>query len=159
MTVALPRVSFLSDTPLATAELRRSLEHRSAGAVVVFEGVVRAHHEGRRVTGLEYTAFDLLAESEWDRLGAAASAAHDVIEIAGRHRVGTLAVGDCAVWIGVAAVHRAPAFAACEWLINAIKRDVPIWKRERYGDGRVVWRHDPCSAPPQMPIDGNRVAP
>jgi molybdopterin synthase catalytic subunit len=146
------RTSFLSATPIATAELRRSLEDRSAGAVVVFEGVVRDHHEGRGVAGLEYVAFDVLAETEWRRLAAGAASRFAVVAIEGCHRTGTLGIGECAVWIGVAAAHRAAAFAACEWLIDSVKRDLPIWKREEYVDGRIDWRHDPVSGQGQSSI-------
>lgn len=144
-------LSFLSPIPIDTVASRRCLERRAAGAVVVFEGTVRDHHEGRSVVRLEYSAHGAVAESVWRDLEARARAEFEVVAIGAQHRVGTLAVGECAVWIGVAAAHRAPAFAACHWLIDAIKRDMPIWKREHYSDGAVDWRHDVVE-PPSAPI-------
>ncbi|MEO6065260.1 MAG: molybdenum cofactor biosynthesis protein MoaE [Lysobacterales bacterium] len=134
--------AFLSATPLDTAELRRSLERFSAGAVVVFEGVVRDHHEGKSVLRLEYSAFEAAVEVAWSKLRENALANFDVTAIAGQHRVGTLDIGESAVWIGVAAAHRGAAFAACQWLIDEAKRELPIWKREHYADGNIQWRHE-----------------
>ena len=143
---------FLSTTPLATADLRRSLESATAGAVVVFEGVVRNHHDGRAVVRLEYSAFEAVVEAEWRRLEEQARAGFEITAVVGRHRLGTLAIGECAVWIGVAAAHRAAAFAACQWLIDEVKRELPIWKREHYADGSVHWRHEPLPDPAQTAI-------
>ncbi len=134
--------TFLSTTPLETVRLRRSLECVSAGAVVVFEGVVRDHHDGKSVLRLEYSAFDAAVETEWSKLRERALATFAVAAIAGQHRVGTLEIGECAVWIGVAAAHRGAAFAACHWLIDEAKRELPIWKREHYADGNIDWRHE-----------------
>ncbi len=139
-------VEFLSPVRIDTAALRRSLERREAGAVVVFEGMVRNHHAGRSVLRLEYSAHAMVAEAIWRDLQASALAEFQVAAVRARHRVGELGIGDCAVWIGVAAAHRAPAFAACQWLIDAIKRELPIWKREHYADGTVEWRHDASAA-------------
>ncbi len=136
---------FLSAAPLATGDLRHSLERDSAGAVVVFEGIVRDHHDGRAVSRLEYSAFEAVAESEWARLRELARERFGLASVAGMHRLGTLEIGECAVWIGVASSHRAQAFAACQWLIDEIKTGLPIWKREHYADGQVDWRHDPAS--------------
>ncbi len=135
-------VAFLSQVRIDPVALRQSLERREAGAVVVFEGRVRNHHAGRSVLGLEYSAHAAVAEVNWRELKARALAEFEVAAIRAQHRVGGLDIGDCAVWIGVAAAHRAPAFAACQWLIDAIKRELPIWKREHYADGTVGWRHD-----------------
>lgn len=137
-----PPVLFLSAKPLVSDQLRRSLEQSSAGAVVVFEGVVRDHHQGRSVVRLEYSAFDPVVEAEWQNLRERARASFEVKAITGQHRVGTLGIGDSAVWIGVASAHRASGFAACQWLIEAIKRELPIWKKEHYADGSIDWRHD-----------------
>jgi len=134
--------SFLSPIPIDAVASRRSLERSEAGAVVVFEGTVRDHHAGRPVLRLEYSAHVAVAESAWQELQARTLAEFEVVALRGYHRVGTLAIGECAVWIGVAAAHRAPAFAASQWLIDAIKRELPIWKREHYADGTVEWRHE-----------------
>ncbi len=100
---------------------------------------MRDLNEGRRVTALDYEAFEALATAEGARIVDAALARHGAI--AGRcvHRLGHLAVGDVAVWVGVAAPHRAEAFAACREIIDAIKHRLPIWKKEHYADGDSGW--------------------
>ena len=132
----------LSADSIDLGSMRQSLERREAGAVVVFEGTVRDHHAGRSVLRLEYSAHRAVVETAWQDLQSRALADFDVVAIRARHRIGALGIRDCAVWVGVAAAHRVPAFAACQWLIDAIKRELPIWKREHYADGTVEWRHD-----------------
>ncbi len=144
--------AFISAAKFDTLDLRAALVQSGAGAVVVFEGVVRDHHAGRAVVGLEYSAFEPLAQSGWLQLCDRATREHEISRVVGRHRVGALEIGDCAVWVGVAAAHRSAAFAACEWLIAAIKAELPVWKFERYADGPGAWRHEaspggPAAAP------------
>lgn len=111
----------------------------SAGALVVFEGWVRDHHQGRPVEALRYEAYAPLAEREGARVLAEAvekyrlRAAHCV------HRVGHLEIGETAVWIGVSADHRDAAFLACRYVIDEIKARVPIWKQEFHPGAEPVW--------------------
>jgi sulfur-carrier protein adenylyltransferase/sulfurtransferase len=128
-----------SATPIDAAALAAPLARPAAGGFAVFEGRVRDLNEGRRVTALDYEAFEALASSEGAQIVEAAVARHGAI--AGRcvHRIGHLAVGDVAVWVGVAAPHRAEAFAACREIIDAIKHRLPIWKKEHYADGDSGW--------------------
>lgn len=148
-----PAAPFLTASRLATDALRRTLECPAAGAVVVFEGIVRDHHGGRAVARLEYSAFGPVAEVEWARLREQARERFGLAAVAGQHRVGTLEIGECAVWIGVAASHRVGAFAACQWLIDEVKAALPIWKREHYADGELAWRHDPAAPPAPSGFD------
>ena len=111
----------------------------SAGGFVTFDGKVRNDHQGRAVTALEYEAFDQLAVPEGERLLAEATVKFGLIAARCLHRVGRLAVGDTAVWIGVAAAHRREAFEACEWIIDQLKCRVPIWKKEHFADGDSGW--------------------
>jgi adenylyltransferase/sulfurtransferase len=100
---------------------------------------VRDHNEGRTVTGLEYEAFEELAVAEGCRIVEAAIARHGILRARCVHRLGRLAVGDVAVWVGVSARHRAEAFAACREIIDAIKHQLPIWKKEHYASGASAW--------------------
>ena len=131
----------LSESTIDTPRLGRGLESPRTGAVVVFEGRVRDHHEGRVVVGLSYEAYAELALAEGSRITAEARARFGIEQVACVHRVGELAIGEVAVWVGVTAAHRDAAFAACRYVIDEVKARVPIWKHERYADGEAQWRH------------------
>lgn len=131
----------LRDSALDGAALRRELQAHAAGGFCCFEGWVREQHAGRAVLRLDYQAYDVLAISEGERIVDEAMQRFDVIDLRCEHRVGTLELGEVAVWIGVASAHRDAAFAACRYLIDEIKRRVPIWKREHYADGDSGWIH------------------
>jgi molybdopterin synthase catalytic subunit len=108
------------------------------GGIACFLGTVRNHHSGREVARLEYSAYGPMAEAECNRIVQEARARWDCA-VALRHRIGMLEIGDSAVAIAVAAAHREAAFAACRFVIEELKRRVPIWKRERFADGTVEW--------------------
>lgn len=131
----------ISEAPFDIAPLRRLLMSPRAGAFASFEGWVRDHHEGRVVTGLRYEAYMALAEAEGLRILAEAARRFDIADAACIHRIGDLAPGDLAVWVGASAAHRDAAFAACRWIIDETKSRVPIWKHEHYGDGQATWLH------------------
>lgn len=131
----------LSETPIDIAPLRAGVLDPRAGGYASFEGWVRDHHAGRAVDGLDYEAYATLAEREGERIIAEAKARFDVIDARCVHRVGTLAIGDLAVWVGVSAAHRGAAFDACRYIIDETKRRVPIWKREHYREGDSDWLH------------------
>lgn len=138
----------LSDGPFQLEPLRQALHDPRAGAFTSFEGWVRDHHQGRGVAGLCYEAYASLAESEGDRIMEDALARFNVVQVRCVHRVGELAVGELAVWVGVSAAHRDAAFDACRFVIDEVKARVPIWKRERYVDGAADWLHpQPTKAP------------
>ena len=139
----------LADAPFDIALLRAGLASPRAGAVAVFEGCVRDHHDGRRVSGLRYEAYAVLAEKEGAAVLSQACARFAIEDAACVHRIGELAIGDLAVWVGVSAAHRDAAFAACRWIIDEVKARVPIWKHERYADDAgapAAWLH-PLDAP------------
>ena len=131
----------LADARIDAGSERAALGHSAAGACVAFEGWVRDHSDGRAVHRLDYQAYAPLAETEGEAILAAAVARFDVREVRCVHRVGSLAIGDLAVWAGVSADHRDAAFAACRWIIDEVKRRVPIWKNEHYADGESGWLH------------------
>ena len=134
------RFSFASTT-IDPALLRTELEHPGAGGYASFEGWVRDHNDGRAVAGLRYEAYAELAEREGEAILAEALRRFDILDAACAHRTGDLAIGELAVWVGVAAAHRDAAFAACRWIIDEVKARVPIWKRERYAEGDAGWLH------------------
>ncbi|UNK50424.1 molybdenum cofactor biosynthesis protein MoaE [Lysobacter sp. S4-A87] len=131
----------LSETPFDTASLRAQLLDDRVGGYASFEGWVRDHNDGRAVNGLRYEAYAALAEAEGERVLAEALAKFDILDARCVHRVGDLAIGELAVWVGVSAAHRDAAFAACRFVIDEVKARVPIWKHERYADGDAGWLH------------------
>jgi molybdopterin synthase catalytic subunit len=131
----------LSGTPIDAGAQRLSLEDPAAGGCVTFEGWVRNHNEARAVTRLDYQAYGPLAEDEGEAILAEATTKFALRAVRCVHRTGSLAIGDLAVWVGVSADHRDAAFAACRWIIDEVKRRVPIWKNEHYADGESGWLH------------------
>jgi molybdopterin synthase catalytic subunit len=126
-------------SPLDLAVLRASMADVRAGGFVCFEGWVRNSNEGREVLRLEYEAFAPLAEKEGARILEEATKLFPVFDIRCVHRVGTLELGDLAVWVGVSAQHRGAAFDACRFVIDEVKSRVPIWKKEHYAGGDSGW--------------------
>jgi molybdopterin synthase catalytic subunit len=133
-----------------TQSARRELQTSSAGGYVSFEGWVRDLNEGQEVTRLEYEAFQELAVKEGDRIVAEALRRFPVKHALCIHRVGSLSVGDMAVWVGVSSAHRGEAFDACRFIIDEVKHRVPIWKKEHYRSGDSGWVNcERCAAAPQ----------
>lgn len=128
-----------SSAPVDTAALARALADPAAGGFAAFEGWVRNHNEGLAVTRLEYEAFEALALKEGERILAEARARFPIVRAACVHRLGTLDVGELAVWVGVSAHHRDEAFRACRYIIDEVKQRVPIWKKEHYASGDSGW--------------------
>jgi molybdopterin synthase catalytic subunit len=131
-------MAFLSTEPIELSPLFARVHSPSRGGIAAFVGQVRDHHDGRAVLRLDYSAYAPMAEAECERIVAEAEARWSV-DVALRHRVGSLAIGDTAVAVVAASAHRADAFAACRYVIEEVKRRVPIWKREHYADGTVTW--------------------
>ena len=138
----------LADTPVDTAILRADLLDDRVGGYASFEGWVRNHNDGRPVTGLRYEAYVALALSEGERVLDEARSRFDVLDAHCVHRIGDLAIGELAVWVGVSAAHRDAAFAACRYIIDEVKARVPIWKREAYVEGDAGWLHPRPAEPP-----------
>lgn len=129
----------ISDQMIDVAKLRQQLENPGSGGVCVFEGWVRNQNEGRDVQRLEYEVYAPLAVSEGNKVIAEAMRDFPFLEALCVHRSGLLAIGDCAVWVGVSAAHRDEAFKACRYIIDEIKNRLPIWKKEHYVDGDSGW--------------------
>lgn len=108
------------------------------GAVTVFDGIVRNNTRGRQTLFLEYSAYDTMALTQMQQLAVEAIAKFSVRDVAVVHRLGRLEVGETSILIAVVSAHRGAAFEACRWLIDTIKKQVPIWKKEHFVDG-AVW--------------------
>jgi len=129
----------LTTAPLDHTALRKAASDPHSGAVAVFEGTVRNHHQGRDVLRLEYEAHPPVAEKEGQKVVDEAVKRCGLDHAEAVHRVGELAIEDSAVIVVVAAPHRAEAFDACRYIIDEIKHRVPIWKKEFYSDGSSEW--------------------
>ena len=150
-----PRFGF-SESPLDLAALRASVADVANGGYASFEGWVRNHNEGIAVTSLEYEAFQQLAVKEGERIVAEACERFGVTVARCVHRVGTLGLGDVAVWVGVSSHHRDEAFRACRYIIDEVKHRVPIWKKEHYVTGDSGWVNcERCAAAASVsPVSG-----
>ncbi len=129
----------VTDAPIDSAALQKALANPAAGGYCAFEGWVRNENEGHEVERLEYEAYEPLCISEGEKVIAEARAKFPFLEARCVHRVGLLELGECAVWIGVAAKHRDEAFRACRYIIDEIKVRLPIWKKEHYVNGDSGW--------------------
>jgi MoaE-MoaD fusion protein len=122
------------DTPNVLARIKQGGD----GAAVVFEGVVRNHSRGRRTLYLDYEAYEQMAVQQMEALAEQALKDFKVRDVAMVHRLGRLQIGETSVLIVVASAHRLAAFEASRWLIDTLKRTVPIWKKECFEDG-AIW--------------------
>lgn len=110
----------------------------AAGAIATFIGTTRNHNEGRCIYSLEYEAYSGMAENEMRTIGEEAAQRWDIKRIAVAHRIGHVPIGEASVVIAVSAAHRDEAFQACRYMIDELKKRVPIWKKEIY-EGGEVW--------------------
>jgi molybdopterin/thiamine biosynthesis adenylyltransferase/molybdopterin synthase catalytic subunit/rhodanese-related sulfurtransferase len=139
-----------SRTAIDAASLRQELADPTCGGYASFEGLVRNHNEGMSVRHLEYEAFEPLAAKEGERILAEAIERFGIEQAACVHRIGDLAIGEMAVWVGVSARHRDEAFRACRYIIDEVKHRVPIWKKEHYENGDSGWVNcERCAAAPR----------
>ena len=125
--------------PLDGAALAAEVARPEHGAVLVFVGTVRDMNEGRAVTGIEYQAYEAMAGRELDAIALEASREFGTSAIAVEHRTGRLAVGEASVVIALSHAHRGAAYDASRYIIEQLKRRVPVWKREEYVDGAREW--------------------
>lgn len=144
----LPPVSGGSDPPVRRAAIVRDpidtqailgqINRPEDGAAVVFEGVVRNQTRGRQTLYLDYEAYEEMALKQMEELAERALGQFGVRDVALVHRLGRLEIGEISVAIVVASAHRGAAFEACRWIIDTLKKTVPIWKKETFVDG-AVW--------------------
>ena len=124
--------------PIDTAALARQVRAPEDGAVVTFDGFVRNQSHNRPTLYLDYEAYESMALAKMREIGAQLHEKYRIHRVAIAHRLGRLEIGETSVLIVVASAHRAAAFDACRWLIDSLKRTVPIWKKEHFEDG-AVW--------------------
>ena len=127
----------LTREPIDIRKIADSLQRPEDGAVVLFEGIVRNNAQDKAVRFLEYDAYESMALKKLEEIGARARSEYAIRDIAIVHRLGHMDIGECSVAIAVASAHRGPAFDACRFAIDTIKKIVPIWKKEYYEDGEV----------------------
>jgi molybdopterin synthase catalytic subunit len=125
--------------PIDVAALLTEVGDTANGATVLFLGHVRDMNDGRPVTGIEYSAYGEMAERELAAIASECASAFGIAHLAIEHRLGMLALGDASIAIAVAHPHRAPAYEASRFVIEEVKRRLPIWKREGYVDGSTEW--------------------
>jgi len=128
----------LTRQPIDAERLMAAVKQGEDGAVVVFDGIVRNNSRGRQTLYLDYEAYEEMAAKQMRALAAEVRTRFGVRQVTLIHRLGRLAVGETSVFIAVASAHRAQAFEACRWLIDTLKKTVPIWKKETFADG-AVW--------------------
>ncbi len=133
----LPSVALVQE-PIDAAAIDRAIKSGADGAVCVFDGIVRDNTRGRKTLHLDYEAYEEMALRQMQLLRREAIEQHGVREVAIVHRLGRLLVGETSVYIAVASAHRGAAFEACRFVIDTLKKTVPIWKREQFVDG-AVW--------------------
>jgi molybdopterin synthase catalytic subunit len=124
--------------PIDASAIERSIKSGTDGAVCVFDGIVRDNSRGRRTLHLDYEAYEEMALQQMHLLRAEAIEHFDVRDVAIVHRLGRLVVGETSVFIAVASAHRGASFDACRWVIDTLKKTVPIWKKEQFVDG-AAW--------------------
>jgi molybdopterin converting factor subunit 1 len=124
--------------PINLDAIKKKLDHPEDGAALFFDGVVRNNTRGRKTLYLNYEAYESMALNEMEKLAQASLERFKVRDVCLVHRLGRLEIGETSVLIGVASAHRVAAFEACRWLIDTLKKTVPIWKKEHFEDG-AVW--------------------
>jgi molybdopterin synthase catalytic subunit/molybdopterin converting factor small subunit len=151
-----PARARLVEEPIDLDALEVAVRRPGSGAVVLFVGRVRDQHAGRDVVGLTYEAYRPMAEAALARIADELTAAAPGLEVSITHRLGELTVGDASVAIAVSSPHRTAAFEASRTALERLKREVPIWKLERYADGAARWREEEplnSAAPTDRPRD------
>ncbi len=135
--------------PIDAAALVRRVSGPSDGAVLLFLGTVRDHNRDRRVERLFYEAFEPMARKELSDVCEEAAATFGLSAVAAAHRTGTLAPGEASLAVAVSSPHRDAAYRASRWIVEEVKRRLPVWKREAYADGTEAWLdgHPAGSAP------------
>jgi molybdopterin synthase catalytic subunit len=141
---------YFTREPLSLERLVAEVSSPACGGTCVFLGTVRNGSADGGVAAIEYSAYEAMVEAEFERLLADAGGRWPDVRIAVRHRLGTIPVGEASIAIAAAAPHRAQAFEACRFVIEEVKRRIPVWKKELRLDGSEVWV-DPAGRPTVKP--------
>jgi molybdopterin synthase catalytic subunit len=127
------------DRPISAQMLLSEVANHRHGATVLFVGTVRDTNDGSPVSGLDYSSYTGMAEQELAAIVLEACERWDTSDIVVEHRIGSLALGEASVVIAVAHPHRSEAYEASRYVIEELKKRLPVWKREHYLDGRSEW--------------------
>ena len=130
---------FLTDHAIDIPSLAAQLHDPAAGAEVTFDGRVRNHNDGHTVSRLEYQAYPALANTVGHRILDEEATRHGILRALAVHRNGPVEIGESAVWVGVASAHRGAAFDAARAIMERLKYELPVWKKETYADGSTEW--------------------
>ena len=152
LVTAQPVLTRLTRDRIDAEPLIRAAKSGEDGAVVVFDGIVRNNSRGRRTLYLDYEAYEEMAAKQMKELAGEAITRFSVRHVSIVHRLGRLNVGETSVLIIVASAHRAQAYEASRWLIDTLKKTVPIWKKETFADGAVWADGEPF--PPGLAVEG-----
>src|SRR5881409_2312166 len=143
-------MNYVTRSPISLDLLIAEVSSLACGGTCVFLGTVRNGPDEQGVTATEYSAYEDMVDAEFGQLLADARGRWPEARIAVRHRLGTIPVGEASIAIVAAAPHRAQAFEACRYVIEGVKRRVPVWKKELRVDGSEVWV-DPSGRPTARP--------
>ncbi len=138
-------MAILTESPIRLDPLIDQVRSPDRGGIAIFLGLVRDHHQGKGVLGLDYSAYGPMAEAETQKIIGEAEGGGQRARVVVQHRIGALTIGDVAVAVVAASAHRAEAFDACRYVIEELKKRVPVWKKEMFVDGTVEWV-DPTAA-------------
>ncbi len=133
------KTAMITRRPIDPSKVLAAAADDAAGGAVLFVGTIRKKSDGKRVRGLSYEVYREMAERKMGDIEAEARRRWPVIGIAMSHRYGELEVGEVSVAVAVSCEHRADAFEACRYSIDAIKGTLPMWKKERFADGTETW--------------------
>jgi molybdopterin synthase catalytic subunit len=129
----------ITTRPIDPQEVLQGVGGEQHGAVLLFLGTVRDHNDGRPVRGMRYEAYIAMAEQELEAIVTEAALRAGAARIQAVHRIGELAIGEVSVAIAVSTPHRADAYEASRYVIEELKRRLPVWKHEHYADGETRW--------------------
>jgi molybdopterin synthase catalytic subunit len=144
----------LTHEPIDPASVLSRVAASDAGAVLLFLGTTREYTRGRRTESLDYECYAVMAEKKLRELAQEAHRRWPILKTCIVHRLGHLEIGQASIAIAVSSPHRQDAFAAGQWLIDTIKQEVPIWKKENWADGTAEWVHPGLA--PAAGQEGNR---
>ena len=130
----------LTHDPIDAQALAADMHNQDAGAVSTFIGTVRADEsDGRTISALDYEAYEEMAQEQMEVIRKRAGEQFEILDAAIVHRLGKLNVGEASIAVVVVSAHRVAAFDACRWIVDAVKTDVPIWKKDVWADGTSSW--------------------
>ncbi|MBZ0136686.1 MAG: molybdenum cofactor biosynthesis protein MoaE [Planctomycetes bacterium] len=129
----------LTTDPIDSDALLREIARDQDGARLLFVGVVRNHHQGREVLRIDYEAYEPMALKELQKITREIAARHGLERVLVVHRFGRHEIGDASIAVVIGSPHRAPGFTAVQEIMDRVKSDVPIWKKEFFADGTVEW--------------------